>query len=88
MKRITLDLTHIETVKALHIYLQYMLDLPHYYGRNLDALHDCLTEIAEDTQIALHAQGCGGELKAYMPRLLRVLEDAAQENRRLHISLA
>ena len=40
MKTIRLDVTNIGTVKALHVYLAYMLDLPDYYGRNLDALHD------------------------------------------------
>ena len=85
MKRITLDLTHIETVKALHIYLQYKLNLPEYYGRNLDALHDCLTEIDEDMQILVHAEQDAGECAAYLPRLMRVLQDAAEEN--AHITL-
>lgn len=80
MKRIILDLTHIETVKALHIYMQYKLDLPDYYGRNLDALYDCLTEIAEDTQIILCTRGMTSGISAYLPRLMHVLRDAEQEN--------
>lgn len=36
-----------------HEYLIKTLDLPDYYGRNLDALYDCLTDICEDTEIHL-----------------------------------
>ena len=86
MKTITLELTHIETVRALHIYLAYMLALPAHYGRNLDALFDCLTDISEDTRIIVVAQGARGETAACLPRLIRMLEDAAQENPHLTFS--
>ncbi len=84
MKTIVLDVSNIQTKKALHIYLQYMLDLPAHYGRNLDALHDVLAAESEPTGIVLcGAQHAQGELTAYMPSLLEVLEDAAQENEKL-----
>ena len=31
-----------------HDYLMEALDLPDYYGKNLDALYDCLTEMECD----------------------------------------
>ena len=34
-----------------HDYLIEVLDLPVYYGRNLDALYDCLTMLEEDIEI-------------------------------------
>lgn len=34
-----------------HDYLMEVLDLPAYYGRNLDALYDCLTVMEEDIEI-------------------------------------
>ena len=80
MKTITLDITNIETVRALHIYLQYMLDLPEYYGRNLDALYDCLTDVSEPTRIILHTKGVRGEMTAYLPRFMQVLSDASEAN--------
>lgn len=85
MKTITLDCAHIQTVKALHIYLQYKLGFPAYYGRNLDALHDLLGEIDGETALVLHTQGAQGEMAAYLPKILRVLEDAAQENPNLTV---
>ena len=85
MKTIKLDVTNISTVKALHVYLAYALELPSYYGKNLDALHDVLGEIGEQTRIVLAGKPASGEMEAYLPRLVRVLEDAAQENPALHI---
>ena len=85
MKTITLELANIETVRALHIYLQYMLSFPAYYGRNLDALHDLMTDVSEDTRIILRTAGARGETAAYLPRLMQVLHDCAQENPRLTI---
>ncbi|MBQ7887735.1 MAG: barstar family protein [Clostridia bacterium] len=83
MKTIRLDITHIQTVRALHIYLAYMLDLPAYYGRNLDALHDALCEESDLVHIALVGAPASGEMAAYLPRLERVMEDCAQENTRV-----
>ena len=84
MKTIRLEIEHIHTVRALHIYLAYMLDLPAYYGKNLDALHDALCEESEAMHIVLTGTPAGEEMAAYLPRLERVLEDCAQEN--AHIS--
>ncbi|WP_405305327.1 barstar family protein [Methanobrevibacter sp.] len=36
-----------------HDYLKEMLDFPDYYGKNLDALYDCLCEIGVETEIIL-----------------------------------
>ena len=36
-----------------HDYLKEALNFPEYYGKNLDALYDCLTEIGVETKIKL-----------------------------------
>ena len=52
MKEIVLDGKKIDTVDELHIFLKKELDFPNYYGMNLDALWDCLTDgFAEPTKI-------------------------------------
>lgn len=83
MKTIRLDISNIHTVRALHIYLAYMLDLPEHYGKNLDALHDVLCEESEHERIVLAGVPSSEEMAAYLPRLERVLEDSAQENKRI-----
>ena len=83
MRTIRLEIEHIHTVRALHIYLAYRLDLPAYYGRNLDALHDALSEESDPLRIVLAGKPASEEMAAYMPRLERVLRDCAQENGRI-----
>lgn len=51
MKTIEIDGKLIE--KEGHDYLKEVLDFPDYYGKNLDALYDCLTDIGVQTQIKL-----------------------------------
>ena len=66
--------------KKAHEILKKELSLPAYYGNNLDALHDCLTEMG---QIRIDLYCCAQvrrNLAAYGDRLLRVFEDAAEEN--------
>lgn len=36
-----------------HDYLKEVLNFPDYYGKNLDALYDCLTDIGVETEITL-----------------------------------
>ena len=40
-----LDLRGITTKEQFHDALKEQLHLPEYYGRNLDALHDCIMEL-------------------------------------------
>lgn len=50
------------------------LQFPAYYGANLDALHDCLTEIGAPTVlIAAHAASADA-------RMMRVLRASVREN--------
>ena len=86
MSKVTIDVRNIHTVRALHIYLAYCLDLPAHYGRNLDALHDVLCSESRGLTLCIAgADAAQGELAAYMPRLMRVLYDAAEENGRLTV---
>ena len=87
MRELTLDLRNFEEKEALHRYLKETLELPPYYGGNLDALHDELTSINEDVNLrVLYAVPETEKMKYYMILLLRVLEDAEEENRHLHLT--
>ncbi len=80
-REITLDLTCFEEKISLHRYLKETLDLPFYYGANLDALHDELASEMLPTRITVqYPAQPKGQMENYMPRLLRVMSDTAQEN--------
>ncbi len=87
MKRIIIDGAYVESMTKLHDMLKFSLDLPTWYGRNLDALYDCLTgELSEKTVIVVRnekrlAALDGGRGEA----LLSVLRDADEECRRLTV---
>lgn len=88
MRKISLDLARMHSVPALHNYLRSALALPVYYGANLDALYDCLTEIAEATELVVpEAIASEAHLGWYGAQLLRVLQDAAAANKNLQITL-
>lgn len=55
MERIILDGTTMLTRAAMHDALSEAFALPAHYGRNLDALWDCLTERAEGAEVVLTA---------------------------------
>ena len=74
-----IDLSKINTVEEFHRLLKGMLLFPDYYGGNLDALHDMLTE-RHRFIVLTNAGSCSEDIKNYLPRLTRVLEDSKNEN--------
>ncbi len=74
--KVTLDAKQLDERGQAHAYLKKMLELPDYYGNNLDALYDCLTEMEELDVTFERREGTGG----YFPRIYRVFLRAAEEN--------
>lgn len=74
--KVTLDARQLDERGQAHAYLKAMLSLPDYYGNNLDALYDCLTEMRELEVTFVRTEGTGG----YFPRVYRIFEKAAKEN--------
>ena len=71
---VLLDGTIILYREMLHDTLATRLHLPPWYGRNLDALYDCLTDVQEETVVILRDQAALEEhLGGYGRRLLRLL---------------
>ena len=81
-----IDGSTIETREQLHDALAAQLALPEYYGRTLDALHDCLTDVFEPFELrVIHADALAERLGLYAEVLHDVLRDAGEENPRLQI---
>ena len=81
-----IDGAAIETREQLHDALAKQLSLPDYYGRNLDALFDCLTELREETELRLvRRDELFAHLGVYADILQNVLRDACEENPHLRL---
>lgn len=84
MKEILIHCAEIGTMAEMHEILARELHFPSWYGKNLDALHDCLTAICEETKLTfLHFPA----LPFPSAGLLRVLRDSENQNEKLEISL-
>jgi ribonuclease inhibitor len=87
MKNIAIDGREMPTRTAVHAYLAEKLSLPDYYGRNLDALYDCLNDISEPTHIFItYCKELENSLGSYAGTLLQVFSNAATDNRFLNVS--
>lgn len=79
MKKIIINCQNLLEREQAHLYLAQKLDFPEYYGKNLDALFDCLTELRECT-IILQGEKDLRQAGGYGARILKVLEEASKVN--------
>lgn len=86
MKDITIDCRGFVPRSDLHKAFADALAFPDHYGSNLDALHDCLTDISEDTRICLAGWDAAEKaLGSYARSAKRAILDAATENKNLAV---
>lgn len=83
MKQIILDGNILADTAQVHDYLKEMLVFPEYYGKNLDALHDCLTDL-EDIEITITSPNEDG---ACFQRVLRVFKSAERESESIKLNI-
>ena len=62
-----------------HDYLMKALNFPEYYGKNLDALYDCLTEISCEIELI--------NASAVDKDIIDTFKDAANENDFLKLTM-
>lgn len=77
MKKTTINLGWEK--EKIHETLAQELSFPTYYGNNLDALYDVLTERSEETVIAVQGESDYGR------KIVSAIEDAAAENDKIKI---
>ena len=84
MAEIVLDGRELTSMEEVHALFIRALALPEHYGRSLDALFDCLTDLPRDAPVRLR---CRETLEDRLGRrgraLVRLLRRAAEENPRL-----
>lgn len=80
MKKITLDFESISNKEEMHKYLAEKFEFPDYYGKNLDALFECLTDIAEPTAVNII-----NAINDYDEQIINVITSAEEENDNLAV---
>lgn len=87
MKRIVLDFNGMNSKEEIQEYLAEQMEFPFYYGKNLDALYDCLTDIGEPTAIACNLPKIqeDSQMEDYLKRLYRTFQDAEVDNGNLAV---
>lgn len=87
MRKVTIDCTPIETPAQLHEQMAKELNFPDWYGANLDAMYDCLTEV-EETELTLHNwHALEYRLGDYSGKVVYVFHCACQDNPDLTVFL-
>lgn len=88
MKSVILEGKILAQQEKTQDYLKQMLELPEYYGGNLDALYDCLTELPE-MEIEISMDGLEEDRvdMAYFKKLLRVFQDAQEDNEDIQVKI-
>lgn len=83
MEQIILDGNLLSDAAQVHDYLKESLHFPEYYGKNLDALYDCLTDL-EPVKIIITAPKEDG---AIFQRMIRVFKAAERENDSIELTI-
>ena len=86
--RVELDCRKMTDRKAAHAYLKQALALPDYYGNNLDALYDLMTDREEETVLVLgYWRQLGALMGDYGISLLETLREASEAHPILEVIL-
>ena len=79
--QVQIDVSDVTSRQELHARIAAALDFPEWYGRNLDALHDCLTDLHEPTELTVIGwEALEEAVGGYARRFRYVLRDSAAEN--------
>ena len=77
-KRVVLREAELDGSAQAHEKLAEQLDFPEYYGANLDALEDCLSELRSPTRIVL--QRDAEKPKPWFDGIVEVVRESAQRS--------
>ena len=79
-QRVSIDATQLAAPADLHAFLKAELGFPDYYGANLAALADCLSDIDRPVCLVLEGQPVNEAMRGYLERAATVMARCAREN--------
>ncbi len=80
MRIVTINGGKMTSKLAVHEHIAEALDFPLYYGKNLDALADCLSELPRDTVVIFFDMDeARKNLGDYADQIYGVFDEFAQE---------
>ncbi len=78
---VTINCSALSNMYEFHEIIAQELHFPKYYGKNLDALYDCLTELKDDCAVTLcHVLPWFERLGNEAITAVRVMQDVSAEN--------
>ena len=80
MREYKINCSNINSRLSLHCTLSEALSFPGWYGNNLDALYDCLTDMAEPSRIVLEYWQQAEEALGDHGRTARMVMELAAKN--------
>jgi ribonuclease inhibitor len=86
MEEKIIDCTKIKTREDLHRIFRETLSFPDWYGNNLDALYDCLTEISGKVRL-LDWETAESRLGSYGTKAKKAIAMAALHNTDLDLHI-
>lgn len=88
MKEIYLNGAKMTDKAGTHAYLKRKLNLPDYYGENLDALWDCLSTDFSQKKIIIHRPETIIEnLGPYGRSIIKLFQEVAEENECIQVDI-
>lgn len=88
MIQVTLDGKEMINRTRAHLYIGHKLNMPDYYGKNLDALWDVLSTCDKTTKINLiNKENLLDYLGDYGNSIIKVFKDAEKENNNIDIKI-
>ena len=85
-KKYVIDCDKMTDRSSAHEHIAEVLGFPEYYGNNLDAHFDCLTDM-RTCDIHIINIGGLGRLEEYGGALMAVFKEAASSNERIRLSV-
>lgn len=88
IRRVVLTNEKIGSRESMASYMKEALQLPEYFGGNLDALCDLLSEVSEETVFEIEDSELARMPEdGYAAKTLKVLARACDENPHIHLYL-